>query len=154
MRLAHKLRKDFPEFSFVTATRCYWSPSSRTIFFEDTESVEAQWDLLHELGHALCEHANYFLDIELVRKEAEAWLCASKLTTRYLIPSPSDEYVQTSLDTYRDWLQSRSSCPRCRGAGLQQTVQAYTCPNCKAQWQVSTARFCRPYRLRTNIQSN
>jgi hypothetical protein len=56
-----------------------------------------------------------------------------------------EEHIQNCLDTYRDWLHKRSTCPRCDSHGLQ-TSEQYKCYNCRAVWRVGNERFCRAYR--------
>lgn len=151
MQLITNLQADFPQFIFATAAKPYWSPETQTIFYENVQSPEATWSIMHELGHALLGHRDYQLDIELVRKEAEAWRQAVVLSADYLETPISVSYVQDSLDTYRDWVYRRSICPDCGSVGLQLNPKQYSCLNCSAEWFVSSARFCRAYRHRARL---
>lgn len=151
MQLIAKLQSAFPQFTFSPAAKPYWSSATQTIFFEDAQTQEALWNAMHELAHALLGHTNYQLDIELVRKEAEAWDYAVALAANYLETPISASHIQDSLDTYRDWAYRRSTCPRCGAAGLQLDTKQYSCLNCAAEWLVSSARFCRTYRSRAPL---
>jgi hypothetical protein len=143
------LRQDFPDLHFVPGAKASWSPSQRAITYRDetSQSGRSLWTLLHELGHALLDHTSYESDTNLVQKEAAAWAKAQEVAKKYKV-TISDAHIQDCLDTYRDWLHKRSSCPVCDSHGLQTTQSLYSCPNCQNTWKVSSARFCRPYRLK------
>lgn len=144
--LVARLRADFPAFTFKEDTVAHWSPAESSIFYTSQEKTSS-WTILHELGHALRGHTDYHSDVHLLRKESEAWATAMDLAKGYGV-SIEARYIQDCLDTYRDWLHKRSTCPDCSGHGLQQNKGLYRCPNCQTQWQVTSARFCRPYRLK------
>jgi hypothetical protein len=143
--LVRKLKKDHPSFVFSPGHSHCWSPEHGQISYahiEETYSIEG---LLHELGHARLGHQGYTSDLELLRKEVQAWDEAKQLAGKYGL-AIDEEHVQDCLDTYRDWVYKRSICPRCTSTGLQQDEQTYGCLNCGHVWQVTTSRFCRPYR--------
>jgi ribosomal protein S27AE len=141
-KLVHKLQKDHPELTFVAGQAVCWSPQNNHIFY----SVENGEDgLLHEVGHALLGHHSYTSDVDLLSKEVDAWQEACVLATRYGI-TVDQEHAEDCLDTYRDWLHKRSTCPSCGTIGLQDAPKRYLCLNCHHTWHVSAARFCRPYR--------
>lgn len=144
-----KLRRDFPSLSFQEGPAASWSPSKRQITYSNSgDSHEANaWSVLHELGHALLGHEDYESDVSLLQKETEAWMRATALATSYDL-AISHEHIENCLDTYRDWLHKRSTCPDCDSHGLQQNKALYRCLNCQAIWKVTSARFCRPYRLK------
>ena len=145
--LTKRLRLDFPDITFAAGEQFFWSPADRTVFYSTKkESITAAWALLHELSHALLGHAHYKTDFELLQMEVAAWHHAEGLSANYNLAINPD-HVQDCLDTYRDWLHARSQCPACTEHGLQTNSTTYECLNCHTQWHVSSARFCRPYRM-------
>jgi hypothetical protein len=146
-QLIHRLQQDFPAFRFTLGEAPCWSPSSKQIAYQSKDTATARLSVLHELGHALLGHETYHSDASLLQKETSAWSKAVALAKQYGIAIDSD-HVQNCLDTYRDWLHRRSTCPRCHSHGIQQD-RIYTCFNCARTWRVSSARFCRPYRATT-----
>jgi hypothetical protein len=148
-KFVHKLKKDFPSLSFQEGSVASWSPRKRQIAYS-VSAADHQvdiWSVLHELGHALLGHEDYESDIGLLQKEADAWERAIKLAAQYNLAINPD-HIQNCLDTYRDWLHKRSTCPDCNSHGLQQNKALYRCLNCQTTWKVTNARFCRPYRLK------
>jgi hypothetical protein len=146
-----KLRQDYPGIQFVKGIQALWSPRSGQVTYEPDESAPALWTLLHELGHALLGHNSYESDTNLLHKEVVAWIKAKQLAKNYSIVI-SDEHIEECLDTYREWLYKRSSCPTCGNHGIQRSERLYDCLNCRDSWQVSSERFCRPYRLKKRLQ--
>ena len=142
MDLLSRLVSDYPQFSFELGKQLCWSPRKKTVFYVDAADEAG---LVHETSHALLGHTTYATDIALLRKETEAWQKARDLAEHYGI-TLDDEHIQECLDSYREWLHKRSTCPACGSHGLQATERRYSCPNCKSTWEVSSARFCRPYR--------
>lgn len=141
-----KLCVDFPHLRFVPGPVSRWSPQDNVVNYSIDGSVENTWGVLHELGHALLNHQAYQTDIELLRKETAAWAKASLLSKRYAIDI-AEPHIQECLDTYRNWLFKRSSCPACGAQGIQIETKKYNCLNCRKAWNVTATRFCRPYRL-------
>lgn len=141
-QLLPRLRHDYPDLKFECGANLSWSPEHQVITYSKDANTLG---ILHETSHAILKHAAYTTDINLLRKETEAWATARVLAAQYCIDIDED-HIERCLDTYRDWLHKRSTCPRCNGHGLQSTQARYTCPNCQATWEVSSARFCRPYR--------
>ncbi|MDZ7744316.1 MAG: hypothetical protein U5K77_00940 [Candidatus Saccharibacteria bacterium] len=152
-QLVESLRKDFPHLSFRQASTSCWSPAKKEVSYtiKGDQTIGA-WGLLHELGHALLEHDTYRSDVELVLKEVDAWDKALEIAPIYN-QQIDDEHVQDCLDTYRDWLNQRSTCPECGMNGLQHTPRLYRCINCVASWEVSPSRFCRPYRQKKRVKN-
>lgn len=152
-QLLQDLRRDFPKITFVKGQAFSWSPATRTITYapelSNKTSSSAPWSLLHELGHALLDHESYETDLELVGLESKAWDKAQAIGSQYGYKI-DDDYVQDCMDTYRDWLHQRSACPTCNNRSLQQDKHTYQCFNCRETWTVSSSRFCRPYRRKTN----
>lgn len=136
--LTNQLQKHFPEFLFVQGDDYSWSPDNQSIFYRDDDD---QPQLLHELGHALLGHASYDFDINLLEMERDAWSKARQVGSEYAIRL-SDETIQTALDSYREWLHARSTCPQCGSTGLQIDGEHYHCLACATLWRVNDARRC------------
>lgn len=145
-KLINRLKADHPDFFFVEGSLLCWSPKQKQIFYNPNGGGRGVWGVLHEIGHARLGHSSYASDVELVHKEVLAWQEAQLLARDYDI-ALDDEYIQDCLDTYRDWLHKRSTCPECAAKGLQTTRERYECINCHKEWGVSSSRFCRPYRV-------
>ena len=145
-----RIAADYPDFSFVESTHFSWHAEHKCVSFKKSaaSTERGAWALLHELGHALLAHTDYRHDIELLQMEAAAWEKARELAQNYSL-TISDDYVQDCLDTYRDWLHLRATCPTCFARSLQASPRRYCCFNCGAEWRVSRSRLCRPYRLQT-----
>jgi len=142
--IVRSIRSDHPQFRFVAGTTACWSPLDNEVRYNLT-APHGIAGLLHELAHALLSHQTYHTDLDLVHKEVAAWDRALELADRYDITIDA-EHIQDCLDTYRDWVHKRSTCPGCRTNGLQTSSQQYNCLNCGRQWHVSNSRFCRAYR--------
>ena len=146
-----KLLKDLavllPDIRFEPGQAFHWSPRQSLVTYErpEVEEVHHSWSLLHEASHALLGHQRYQSDLELLLLEATAWQRAKELASQ-LGTSIDEEHIQDCLDTYRDWLHQRSTCPRCQTVSLETAPRQYQCHNCSASWQVSASRMCRPYR--------
>ena len=80
--------------------------------------------------------------------ERQAWDKAIDLADTY-DAHIDDSIIETTLDSYRDWLHARSTCPTCSATGLQVKNRTYNCPVCHGQWRVNEARICalRRYNL-------
>jgi len=145
--LVHKLKRDFPNLTFEPGTTFCWSPSLQHVLYIPTaKPPRGAWSLLHELSHALLGHLDYQSDFELLKMEVAAWHKAEELATHYDL-NINEDHIQKCLNTYRDWLHQRSTCPTCGNKCLQADPKHYRCFNCGATWKVSASRFCRPYRL-------
>ena len=136
--LIDKLRQDYPEISFEESITTAWSPSEKTVFYQGESSVNT---ILHELGHGLLMHTEYNRDIELLKLEFLAWQKAKEISVKYAIKI-TDTEIENHLDTYRDWLHARSTCPSCQTTGLQDTENSYKCLTCHHKWRVNQARTC------------
>ena len=148
--LVEKLRLGHPDLLFIAGQTCCWSPEKNTIVYTTGSGQEDAWSLLHELGHALLGHKDYKTDLELLQKEMLAWEKARELAPQHNI-TIEDGYIQNCLDSYRDWLAKRSTCPQCGIKTMaSRTKNSYRCFNCHAIWMVSDARHHRPYRLTKN----
>lgn len=135
------LKKDYPQFKFEQSDNFFWSSAENTIFY--CEEIDNRLVLLlHELSHALLGHDDYLYDIELITKERQAWDYAKTLAKKYQI-NIDNQIIQSNLDSYRDWIHQRSTCPKCRAIGVQSEKCTYKCPVCKQSWQVNEARNCK-----------
>lgn len=146
--LLNRLEADYPEISFVEGESFYWSPNESTVTYVivSTQPEVSKWSLLHEVSHGILGHTDYSTDFELMQLEVAAWKKAVTLGKKYGIKIDL-EHVEDCLDTYRDWLHRRSTCPTCGVVSLQTSERTYKCINCDSTWRVSNSRFCRPYRM-------
>jgi predicted RNA-binding Zn-ribbon protein involved in translation (DUF1610 family) len=148
--LINKLIADFPAYQFISDDNFHWSPQNKTIYYIPLgeESV-----LLHEIAHAILGHTEYRRDIQLIEMERDAWNYAQHtLGINYKIPI-KQEIIDATLDTYRDWLHARSTCPSCNAIGIQTKKQHYKCVSCGQSWRVNDARLCGLKRYKT-IKNN
>lgn len=139
--LLTRLKADYPDITFDESDDFLWSPSEKTIYYHpyDPHAVPL---LLHELAHATLGHTSYHRDIELIAIERAAWDEAKvNLAPAYGV-AIDDDFAEETLDTYRDWLHSRSTCPHCKATGLQTKQREYTCLACQHKWRVNEARIC------------
>ena len=91
---------------------------------------------LHELGHALCKHKDYTESVSRLKIEREAWETAK--TVYKNLPNSlkndikwDENYVEDSLDTYRDWLHTKTKCKTCGLTRYQTPDGHYHCPYCE-----------------------
>lgn len=148
--LLNQLRSDFPGFRFEKSTGFWWSTTNRTIHVDPLADNHEVFTL-HELSHAILGHQDYEYDIDLIKLERDAWEYArNTLASEYNI-TINERIIQENLDTYREWLHARSSCPDCEATGLQTRQQTYRCLACGHTWRVNEARLCalRRYSLQT-----
>ncbi len=138
--LLKQLKSNYPQFTFKKGNYFLWSPSENTIYYCD-KSDNKPILLLHEISHALLGHADYNSDIQLITMEREAWDYAIKLAISYNVTMPTD-VIESIIDSYRDWIHDRSTCPNCTATGLQINKHNYQCPACNHRWRVNEARTC------------
>lgn len=143
--LIDKITDDYPEICVEIGEKCAWNPDSQTITYSPDDDTST---ILHELGHALSGHSVYSLSIELLAMEREAWSRAREVAVSYDI-TLDENVVEQHLDTYRDWLHSRSLCPSCASTGIEANHNSFECPNCDNRWQVNDARQCQLRRTST-----
>lgn len=145
--LVNKLRSDFGQFTFAPGDTFHWSPTDSTIYYV-VESDDAA-SLLHELAHGLLGHKSYTRDITLLEMERDAWSRASQQLGPIYEVTIDKDTVEAALDTYRDWLHARSTCPNCQAIGIQTNKHHYGCVACHEKWRVNDARICalRRYKL-------
>lgn len=141
------LSKTYPDITFTEGSRFYWSPRNRSVVYKKSSLLHNRglWSLLHELSHGLLDHSTFETDFELLCMERDAWEHARKISKDFGI-SLDDNHVQDCLDSYRQWLYLRSTCPNCTSAGLQIRSGSYRCINCNNTWSVSRSRMSRSYR--------
>lgn len=140
--LIQKLSSQYPDILFLPGDRFAWSPADNTIYYETVSTDASVFLLLHELGHALLGHRGYRDDIELLRIERDAWERAITIGRQFDIDINEAE-IEEHLDSYREWLHARSTCPTCGSSGLQKKQDTYWCLACSASWRVNDARSCQ-----------
>ncbi len=138
--LIHKLKTDFPDIIFFEAEQFSWSPARKTVSYAPHLAHPSEL-LLHELSHGLLDHQEYRRDIELLAMETAAWEKARILAKAYSVKLP-ENVIQNHLDTYRDWMHARSTCPECTATGYQSSESHYSCAACTHEWRVNEARLC------------
>lgn len=147
-----RLAKEYTCYQFVSGTRYQWSAIHQTITYDTSSPINESF-LLHELAHAILNHSNYSIDIKLLRQEGAAWYYAqTMLAPRYSLVIKGDT-IDDCLESYREWIHKRSTCPVCSQAGLQVKSKIYTCMNCTYSWKVNDARQCQLRRLKLQDQS-
>lgn len=152
-KLLQQIKRDHEFISFIEGDHFFWSPKNKSITYSFTSQEDQEITLLHELAHAVLEHSSFTTDFELLLLEVQAWTKADELGNKYGVKVPQ-EHVDKCLDTYRDWLHARSTCPSCTSNGLQsKRTRTYECINCVATWDVSESRLCRPYRQLTKLKN-
>jgi hypothetical protein len=144
-----QLRKQYPHYNFVVGDDFRWSAASGTIFVASNAQAADAAYVLHELAHAVLEHHDYNLDVELLRQESHAWDYAQQTFAPHYNVAISTNLIDNALDSYRTWLHARSTCPNCSQTGLQTKTSTYTCLNCRCSWHPNDARQCalRRYKL-------
>lgn len=145
--LLPRLEKDFKDISFTPGDTFAWSPSRNTVIFNPDEDNSPL--LIHELAHGILDHHRYTHDVELLAMESQAWDKAVEIAQKYGIEINQD-IVQDNLDTYRQWLHDRSTCPTCEATGYQTGKNTYECPACAHTWRVNEARLCALRRYSKN----
>lgn len=140
IQILKQLKDSYPQYSFKKSSRFYWSGMDKTIYY-DISAKDSRILLLHELSHALLNHTKYDSDVQLLAMERQAWDHTIDLAKPFNI-SVSDDIIQSALDSYRDWLHARSTCPKCSATGMQTDAKTYKCSACNNIWQVNEARTC------------
>lgn len=145
----NQLTADFSQFNFEPAKLFYWSASNNTVYYnpKDITKIEGIFRLLHEVGHALLAHKSYESGIELIRLESQAWQKAKKLADTYDLIIDQQQ-IESCLDSYRDWLHLRSTCPNCQAISTETSVNQYRCFNCGQKWKVPVSQLSKHYRMK------
>jgi hypothetical protein len=111
--------------------------------YDDEKTMKIKtWQLLHELGHAIMEHKTYNDDLELIDLEVEAWVIAEGIAKKNKFKI-SRNYIEGCLDSYREYLFTRSWCKRCEMCGYQTGPDIYFCMNCQSRWKVNDNKLKR-----------
>lgn len=143
------LRQRFPQFTFTKHEVFHWSPEKKVIYFNpaDLKKEAGLSQLLHELGHALCNHTTYSSGVQLIKIEVEAWRKAQEIAAEYDMTIEQSR-IDHCLDSYRDWLHLRSTCPECSSVAVETDANFFHCFNCQQQWKVPSRQQTRNYRLK------
>lgn len=143
------IQKIYPSLKFKKTNNFMWSPQDKTIHY-DPKKISTnigKFSLLHEAGHALLKHKTYDHDIDLLKYEVDAWKKA-RLISKKLGMKIDENYIEDCLDSYRDWLKKRSTCPDCSFVNFQTSHLVYDCFNCGCSWKVSSSQICRIQRIK------
>lgn len=144
--ILNKIQNDYPNLKFEPGQAACWAPEDNTVFYGTPFTEKEAWALYHEIGHATSEHKSFNSDVDLILKEVDAWEKAKNIAGRYKMTIDSD-FIEGCLDSYRDWLHKRSTCPNCKQKGINKDSGSYCCLNCQASWTVTGDQLKRPYRL-------
>ncbi len=129
-----QIKKDYPDINFIQKDYFKFSYPNKEIFY-DLADDNFKLYLLHEVAHAELRHEMYKYDLELLNMERQAWeLVKNKLAKKYKV-SINQELIEQTLDSYRNWLYERSSCPRCGSVSYQDKKTFYHCLDCNHKWQ-------------------
>lgn len=126
----------YPDLTFQPNSKFSWQPSKKMVLYEPGGNYA---ELLHEVGHALLNHQSYARDIELLDMERNAWEKARLLATTLEL-TISDDFIEDHLDSYREWLHTKSTCITCGETGIEVAKQRYQCLSCQTTWRVNDAR--------------
>lgn len=137
----------YPEIQFASSSQFVWSPTNKTVFYDETacQNSTGKLALLHEIGHAELGHHDYTSDIGLLNMEMDAWEYAIAHAPRYQLPI-DEAHIERCLETYRMWLYKRSRCPECQFHGVQTTAFQYRCFMCRHTWEVARSLSVQPQR--------
>lgn len=140
--LLEEISRKYPDITFESGERFEWQPAVKTIVYDyDDPHFEAR--LLHEVGHAVLDHSTYDRDIDLIAMERDAWQTARMDLAPLFGVDVTGDIIHHDMDTYRDWMHERSTCPHCGSNGIQTKSREYTCVTCRKTWRVNEARSCQ-----------
>ncbi len=136
-----ELASAFPDLTFTEGKEFRWDPAQTIIEYisDDPHSLER---LLHEIAHAQLGHSQFSRDVELITLERDAWYYAQSRLGPAFHVHIDPNLIEDDLNTYRDWLHARSTCPTCKATGIQTGAASYTCVACRATWKVNKAINC------------
>ncbi len=127
-----RMKEMYPFLNFREGEKFAFRPE-RTIIYEPMagwdEQNNYQLCFLHEIGHAILKHWDFKTDPERLKMERAAWEKARELALGLGVEYDED-LVEERLDSYRNWLHRRSSCPKCGLTRFQTAQGAYVCPQC------------------------
>ncbi len=126
-RFLERLKSDYPDFRFRSGAKFAFRPP-KTIVIGPEEPSDSLL-LLHELGHAVSQHRSFGTVAERVKMEREAWNKAKEFCDKYGVFYDENK-VEQELDTYRDYLDKKSRCPKCGLTRFQTPDGAFHCPQC------------------------
>ena len=139
--------RDFPQLTLRESEDFYYSSRDKCVYYNKahTQTEAGLFQLFHEIGHALSSHHHYDSGIQLLKMEAEAWKEAKAIAQTYKLTIP-DDLIEHCLNSYRDWLHLRSTCPTCKNIAIEEKLNCYHCFNCYQKWSVPTDQRSRSYR--------
>ena len=135
-----QIQTDFPKLKFVLGEDFIWLSDQSTVIYKSLNTLEDKMILLHEIAHYQLDHHAYHYDLDLLKKEAQAWdMVRTSLAPHYKVQI-DETFIEDMIDSYRDWLHQRSLCPKCNLVGQQIGLTGYNCLICGLQWQVNQAK--------------
>ncbi len=144
IRFVERLERDFPgmEFRWGCQRFSYREIKSKKTVFLGQPQPNFGLLALHEVGHGLSGHKDYKTLIQRLKNESEAWERAKTLLLQYRerthsdeqnkIPIWDEEFVQTQLDTYREWIHTKTQCKKCGLTMYQTGDSSFHCPRCES----------------------
>ena len=126
------LKTYFPNFSFKPGRKFLFRPKKSIFYLEDNENFRLL--LLHELSHALLGHFSYETSLERIKIERDAWGKTRSLCKTYGVPF-SEEFAETELNSYRDWLHQKTLCKTCGLTCLEINSESLYCPFCQKTYK-------------------
>lgn len=142
-----RLLEDYPMIKFVSSNNFSWSKDNLTLNYVDNYLL---WPMIiHEIAHYELKHSSYDNAIHLLQIERDAWTKANEIAIRYNL-SIDENIIEDSLDSYREWLHTRSKCTNCEAIGIETNKNIYRCVQCDNMWKVNEARSCRIKRYKIN----
>ncbi len=122
------LKTSYPEFTFKPGRKFLFRPRKSIFYIESDENFRLL--LLHELAHALLGHFSFDKSLERLQIERDAWEKTRELCETHSIPF-SEEFANSELDTYRDWVHQKTLCPSCGLTCLEVNSESLYCPFCQ-----------------------
>lgn len=126
--LLKSLEKTYPELRFKPGKRFSFRAPKTITYVEGEENFNLL--LLHELGHALIKKFDFKTDVERLKIESDAWAEAKSQASLFKIPF-DEEFAESELDSYRNWLHKKSLCKTCGLTRYQTPDGVYHCPHCE-----------------------
>lgn len=129
----------YQQYTFLPASFFSYDASEEVINYDPIRlnKPNGKISLLHEISHCELGHFNYQYDIELLMMEVDAWHYTKKLADQHGI-GLDESYIQDCIDSYKDWVELRGTCPRCNNYCFEQSKNLYSCFVCSSMWQVSS----------------
>lgn len=149
--VVNQIKLDYPQYTFEPSDSFLWSFEDKKIYYNPDGLSE--WPLLfHELAHGLLGHDSFNHSLDLIQIERDAWDKAKLVSKKYNLQI-ADDIIEQSLDTYRDWIHKRSSCPECGAIGIESEYNKYSCLECDSKWKVNDARSCSLRRYKDTFKT-